>query len=77
MLKKCNLIDVRSKVVLEKPLGFSLASSKEIHSKISKSFNENLLQNLNILSLFFVYLWSFQARAQNLQQNDVKHFTST
>ena len=47
MLKKCNLIDVRSKVVLEKPLGFSLASSKEIHSKISKSFNENQIYRID------------------------------
>ena len=41
MLKKCNLVDARSKVVLEKPLGFSLASSKEIHAKINQCFTEN------------------------------------
>jgi glucose-6-phosphate 1-dehydrogenase len=47
MLKKCNLINQKSKVVLEKPLGFSLASSKEIHSKISRSFTENQIYRID------------------------------
>lgn len=47
MLRKCNLVDARSKVVLEKPLGFSLTSSKEINSRISKSFNENQIYRID------------------------------
>lgn len=47
MLKKCQLINLRSKVVLEKPLGFSLASSKEINSKISKCFSENQIYRID------------------------------
>ena len=47
MLKECQLINSRSKVVLEKPLGFSLASSKQIHSKISKSFSENQIYRID------------------------------
>jgi glucose-6-phosphate 1-dehydrogenase len=47
MLKKCQLINLRSKVVLEKPLGFSLASSKEIHSKINKCFSENQIYRID------------------------------
>ena len=47
MLKKCQLINSRSKVVLEKPLGFSLASSKEINSKISKCFSESQIYRID------------------------------
>lgn len=47
MLKKCQLINLRSKVVLEKPLGFSLASSKEIHSKINQCFSENQIYRID------------------------------
>ena len=47
MLKKCQLINSRSKVVLEKPLGFSLASSKEINLKISKCFSENQIYRID------------------------------
>ena len=47
MLKKCQLINSRSKVVLEKPLGFSLASSKEINSKISKCFTESQIYRID------------------------------
>ena len=47
MLKKCALVDAKSKVVLEKPLGFSLASSKEIHAKINQSFTENQIYRID------------------------------
>jgi len=47
MLKKCHLINHRSKVVLEKPLGNSLSSSKEIHSKIIRSFAENQIYRID------------------------------
>jgi glucose-6-phosphate 1-dehydrogenase len=47
MLKKCNLINLKSKVVLEKPLGFSLSSSKEIHSKLMKCFGENQIYRID------------------------------
>ena len=47
MLKKCNLINPKSKVVLEKPLGFSLASSQAIHAKISRSFSENQIYRID------------------------------
>lgn len=46
-LKNCQLINSRSKVVLEKPLGFSLASSKEINSKINKCFSENQIYRID------------------------------
>ena len=74
-LAKCNLINSRSKVVLEKPLGFSLSSSKEINSKISKCFSENQIyridhylgketvQNLMVLRFanhLFEHSWSSQ-----------------
>lgn len=39
-LKRCDLINEKSKVVLEKPLGNSLATSQAIHSKIAASFKE-------------------------------------
>jgi len=72
-LQKCQLINSRSKVVLEKPLGFSLASSKEINLKISKCFSENQIfridhylgketvQNLMVLRFanhLFEHSWS-------------------
>jgi glucose-6-phosphate 1-dehydrogenase len=47
MLSKCQLINSRSKVVLEKPLGFSLASSKEIHKKINECFSENQIYRID------------------------------
>jgi len=47
MLNKCKLINLSSKVVLEKPLGFSLDSSKEIHSKINKCFSENQIYRID------------------------------
>lgn len=47
MLKECQVINSRSKVVLEKPLGFSLASSKKIHSNISKCFSENQIYRID------------------------------
>lgn len=47
MLKKCNLINKRSKVVLEKPLGFDLASSKTINSQLNKSFSEDQIYRID------------------------------
>lgn len=46
-LKKCELINERSKVVLEKPLGNSLATSRAIHSKIAASFNEDQIYRID------------------------------
>lgn len=46
-LKRCKLISATSKVVLEKPLGNSLASSKEIHAQISRSFRENQIYRID------------------------------
>jgi len=46
-LKKCKLINSASKVVLEKPLGNSLSSSKEIHAQISRSFRENQIYRID------------------------------
>ena len=40
-LKSSDLIDKKSKVVLEKPLGFDLSSSKKINDTISTCFNED------------------------------------
>jgi glucose-6-phosphate 1-dehydrogenase len=72
-LKQCGLVNAKSKVVLEKPLGNSLVSSKEIHQKISKSFSENQIyridhylgketvQNLMVLRFanhLFEYAWN-------------------
>lgn len=72
-LSRSNLINARSKVVLEKPLGSSLASSKAINDQISRSFSENQIyridhylgketvQNLMVLRFanhLFEYSWS-------------------
>lgn len=72
-LKRSGLVNSKSKVVLEKPLGNSLISSKEIHQKISKSFSENQIyridhylgketvQNLMVLRFanhLFEYSWN-------------------
>jgi glucose-6-phosphate 1-dehydrogenase len=72
-LKLCGLINQKSKVVLEKPLGNSLASSQAIHAKISRSFTENQIyridhylgketvQNLMVLRFanhLFEYSWN-------------------
>ncbi|MFK7786955.1 MAG: glucose-6-phosphate dehydrogenase [Crocinitomicaceae bacterium] len=46
-LKRCELLNERSKVVLEKPLGNSLASSRAIHEKIAKSFSENQIYRID------------------------------
>ena len=46
-LKQCHLINSKSKVVLEKPLGNSLISSKDIHSKISRTFQENQIYRID------------------------------
>lgn len=40
-LKKSQLLNGKSKVVLEKPLGYSLKSSKEINDSISEAFEES------------------------------------
>jgi glucose-6-phosphate 1-dehydrogenase len=47
MLKECGLVNSRSKVVLEKPLGVSLKTSQEIHQKISLAFNENQIYRID------------------------------
>lgn len=47
MLKKNDLIDDSSKVVLEKPLGFSLDSSKEIHKILHRSFKEKQIYRID------------------------------
>ena len=46
-LKKCGLINERSKVVLEKPLGNSLATSRAIHAKIGACFTENQIYRID------------------------------
>lgn len=46
-LKRCELINERSKVVLEKPLGNSLATSRAIHSKIASSFKEDQIYRID------------------------------
>lgn len=46
-LKQCGLINPKSKVVLEKPLGNSLASSIAINQKISKTFGENQIYRID------------------------------
>ena len=46
-LKKFKLIDAKSKVVLEKPLGSSLASSQEINAQISNSFQEKQIYRID------------------------------
>lgn len=80
-LKQCGLVNQRSKVVLEKPLGNSLASSQEIHSKISRSFDEKQIyridhylgketvQNLMVLRFanhLFEYAWNSE-HIENVQ----------
>lgn len=46
-LSACGLINAKSKVVLEKPLGNSLASSQEIHALISRSFSESQIYRID------------------------------
>lgn len=46
-LKKCGLINKKSKVVLEKPLGYSLESSNEINDRISLAFTENQIYRID------------------------------
>lgn len=46
-LKRCELLNKRSKVVLEKPLGNSLATSRAIHEKIAKSFEEDQIYRID------------------------------
>lgn len=46
-LKQSGLISETSKVVLEKPLGNSLETSKQIHSTISSSFAENQIYRID------------------------------
>ena len=46
-LKRCDLINDKSKVVLEKPLGNSLATSQAIHSKIAGSFDEGQIYRID------------------------------
>lgn len=46
-LKEVNLVNDQSKVVLEKPLGFSLKSSAEINEEISKAFTESQVYRID------------------------------
>lgn len=46
-LKSCGLINPRSKVVLEKPIGFNLESSNAIHTAISKAFTEKQIYRID------------------------------
>lgn len=46
-LKQSGLIDQYSKVVLEKPLGYSLASSNAINEQISAAFKENQIYRID------------------------------
>ncbi|MCE3295839.1 MAG: zwf [Crocinitomicaceae bacterium] len=46
-LKAANLIDEYSKVVLEKPLGYSLESSNAINASISTAFQENQIYRID------------------------------
>ena len=74
-LKACNLIYKNSKVVLEKPLGFSLASSNAINEEIMNAFHEDqvyridhylgkeTVQNLMVLRFannLFERAWDYQ-----------------
>jgi glucose-6-phosphate 1-dehydrogenase len=47
MLKKNDLIKHNSKVVLEKPLGFSLESSQNIHETLHRSFKEKQIYRID------------------------------
>jgi glucose-6-phosphate 1-dehydrogenase len=49
-LKASELIDKKSKVVLEKPLGFDLSSSKKINDTISTCFNEDQIFRIDHFS---------------------------
>lgn len=46
-LKSCKLIDDHSKVVLEKPLGYSLESSNAINTAISMAFQEKQIYRID------------------------------
>ena len=47
MLKKCELINRKSKVVIEKPLGHSLQSSNQINDDISEAFREEQIYRID------------------------------
>jgi glucose-6-phosphate 1-dehydrogenase len=46
-LKASGLVKDSSKVVLEKPLGYSLESSKKINNEITKAFNEHQIYRID------------------------------
>lgn len=46
-LKACGLINEKSKVVLEKPLGNSLLSSQQINTEITKAFDEHQVYRID------------------------------
>lgn len=46
-LKAAGLVNDSSKVVLEKPLGYSLESSKKINNDITKAFNEHQIYRID------------------------------
>jgi|TARA_R110000737_G_scaffold115473_1_gene148376 glucose-6-phosphate 1-dehydrogenase len=47
LLQASNLVNEKSKVVLEKPLGTSLRTSKEIHEQISLAFTERQIYRID------------------------------
>lgn len=47
VLKSANVLNSRSKVVVEKPLGNSLASSQEINGQIQQAFKENQIYRID------------------------------
>lgn len=46
-LKRSKLVNAKSKVVIEKPVGSSLVTSREINAQISKSFVENQIYRID------------------------------
>lgn len=46
-LKQCQLINNKSKVVLEKPLGSSLITSQQINRNVNNSFHENQIYRID------------------------------
>jgi glucose-6-phosphate 1-dehydrogenase len=65
-LKACDLVNESSKVVIEKPLGYSLESSNAINDEITQAFDEHQIYRIdhylgketvqNLMVLRFVFL---------------------
>ncbi|MEN9699632.1 MAG: hypothetical protein RLZZ301_830 [Bacteroidota bacterium] len=47
MLKACGLVNKLSKVVIEKPLGYNLASSNAINAEITQAFDEHQIYRID------------------------------